>query len=145
MKKLVPATRSRMSSRQAGSNTANASSAIQAVMNQAQVTIGIRDRVIPLVRRSRVVAMKFRDPNRDAIQNTNIEIPHKLWPTPWPGPASAPTALRGAYPVQPDSGWPSPTKNDEIKVQKAAKVVQNDIMLKRGNAMSSAPIWRGRK
>ena len=81
---------------QAGSKTANASRAMHEVMNQAHVTIGMRDKVMPLVRRSRVVAMKFREPNSDAIQNTNIEIPHKLWPTPWPGPASAPTALSGA-------------------------------------------------
>ena len=27
----------------------------------------------------------------------------------------------------------------------ATKVVQKDIMLKRGKAMSSAPIWMGRK
>jgi len=43
------------------SNTANASSAMQEVMNHAQVQIGIRASVMPLVRRSSVVAIKFKE------------------------------------------------------------------------------------
>ena len=82
MKKLVPAVRSRMRRRQAGSRTAKASSEIHEVMNHAQVTIGMRERVMPFVRRSKVVAMKFSDQRRDAIQKTKIEIPQRLCPIP---------------------------------------------------------------
>ncbi len=77
-KKLVPATRSRISNKQAGRRTANANSEMQEVMNHAQLTIGIRASVIPLVRRSRVVAMKFREPSKDAIQKTKIESPQSV-------------------------------------------------------------------
>src|SRR5580765_1029128 len=96
MKKLVHATRAKSNRKQTGIRTAKARRAMQDVMNHAQVTIGIRERVMPLVRRSRVVAMKFNDPNSDAIQNTKIEIPQRLWPIACPGPASLPTALSGA-------------------------------------------------
>src|SRR5438552_10335003 len=74
MKKLVPATRSRISNRHAGNNTAKANSAMQEVMNHAQVEIGMRAKVIPLVRRSRVVAMKFKAPSSEAMQKIPIEI-----------------------------------------------------------------------
>src|SRR5882762_6386057 len=131
IKKLVPATRSKINSRHVGSNTANASSAMQEVMNHAQVQIGIRASVMPLVRRSSVVAIKFKEPSREAMQKTKMDRPHRVWPSPSPGPASEPTALKGAYEVQPEIGGPSGTKND--------------TMLKRGKAMSSAPIWIGRK
>src|SRR5581483_11839758 len=144
-KKLVPATRSRIRSKQAGISTAKASSEMHEVMNQAQLTMGMRAKVIPLVRKSKVVAMKFRAPSSEAIQNTKIDRPQRVCPTACPGPGSPPTALRGAYAVQPDNGGPSPTKNAETKMQNATKVVQNDIMLKRGKAISSAPIWIGRK
>src|SRR5947209_6270858 len=132
-----------MSSRQAGISTANASSAMHEVMNHAQLTIGMRERVIPFVRRSSVVAMKFKEPRSDAMQKTKIDNAQSVWPVAWPGPGSPPTALNGAYAVQPESGGPSPTKNDETRMQNATKVVQNDIMLKRGKAISSAPIWMG--
>src|ERR1700704_5414001 len=140
MKKLVPATRSRISNKHAGSSTANASSAMQEVINHAQDEIGMRISVMPLVRRSSVVAMKFKAPSSDATQNSAMEIPHSVCPIPRPGPASEPTALSGGYAVQPEIGGPSGTKNAAIKTTKARNVTQNDIMLNRGNAMSSAPI-----
>src|SRR5580700_2070255 len=121
MKKLVPACRSRISRMQAGRRTAKASKLMHEVMNHAQVQSGIRIKVMPLARRSRVVAMKFSAPSNEAAQKMAIDNPQQLAPHCMPGPASLPTALSGAY------------------------VVQNDIMLKRGNAMSSAPIWIGRK
>src|SRR5579864_9292660 len=145
MKKLVPATRSRISSRQAGNKTAKASRLMHEVMNHAQVEMGILERVMPLVRRSSVVAMKFNEPSKEAMQKTKIDRPQSVWPRPSPGPASAPTALSGAYAVHPEIGGPSGTKKAVTRMQNARKVVQNDIMLKRGNAMSSAPIWIGRK
>ncbi len=61
------------------------------------------------------------------------------------GPQIEPTALSGAYCVQPPRVGPSPTKNDDIRTRNATNVTQNDIMLKRGKGMSSAPTWIGRK
>src|SRR5580692_8870675 len=145
MKKLVPAVRSRISRMQAGSKTAKASSAITEVTNQAQEQNGMRASDMPLVRRSSVVEIKFNAPSSEAIQNTAIEMAQRFWPMAKPGPASPPTALSGAYAVQPEIGGPSATKNAAIMNSQATKVVQKDIMLKRGKAMSSAPIWMGRK
>jgi len=130
---------------QAGISTANAISPITAVMNHAQVENGMRASDMPLVRRSSVVAMKFRAPSSCATQKMAIEIAHSVWPSPWPGPASFPTALRGAYAVHPDRAGPSATKNEEISTRNATSVTQKDVMLIRGNAMSSAPTCRGRK
>src|ERR1700676_2078357 len=129
MKKLVPAFLSRISSKQAGSSTAKAINPMHAVINHAQVDAGMRMRVMPFVRRSSVVAMKFNDPSNWPMQNMAMEIPHMFCPQPRPGPACLPTALRGAYAVQPESGGPSGMKNAVIKIRNATNVVQNDIML----------------
>src|SRR5580692_301757 len=79
------------------------------------------------------------------MQKMPIEAAHKSVPKPSPGPPTAPTALRGAYWVQPPKDGPSPTKKDEIRTRKATNVTQKDIMLKWGNGMSSAPTGMGRK
>src|SRR5208283_5590697 len=130
---------------QAGSNTAKASRAMQEVMNHAQVQMGMRIKVMPLARRSRVVAMKFSAPSKDPMQKMAIDMPHRLAPHCMPGPASLPTALSGVYSVHPAMGGPSGMTNASINTTQAMKVTQKDIMLKRGKAMSSAPIWMGRK
>src|ERR1700687_839150 len=140
MKKLVPAIRSRISRRHAGRSTAKASKPMHEVRNQAQVEMGMRIKVIPLARRSSVVAMKLSEPSNWPTQKMAIKIAQRFCPQPKPGPASLPMALRGAYAVQPEIGGPSGIKNAAIKATKAMKVTQNDIMLKRGKAMSSAPI-----
>src|ERR1700730_4194218 len=145
IKKLVPAVRSRISNKQAGSKTANASNAMHEVINHAHVQIGMRIRVIPLARKSNVVAIKFKAPSKEPAQKSAIEIAQRFWPQPRPGPASEPIALRGAYAVQPEIGGPSGMKKARTRTINAAKVVQNDIMLKRGKAISSAPIWMGKK
>src|SRR5258708_40021762 len=145
MKKLGPAMRSRMRSRQAGRRTAKASKPMHEVMNQAQVQMGMRIKVMPLVRRSSVVAMKLREPRSWPMQKRPMEMAQRFCPQPRPGPASLPTALSGAYAVQPEIGGPSGMKNARTRTTKAASVGQKDIMLKRGNAISSAPIWMGRK
>ena len=85
MKKLVPATRSSSNRTQAGSRTENAMSAITAVMNQAQVENGMRAKVMPLVRRSSVVAIKLSDPNSCAMQKVPIEMTQRVCPHPCPG------------------------------------------------------------
>src|SRR5258707_7808793 len=144
-KKLVPATWSRMTRMHAGNSTEKAVSPMQEVMNHAQALRGRRMRLIPLTRRSSVVVMKFNEPSNWPIQKSAIEAAQRTTPRPWPGPPAEPTALSGAYWVQPPKVGPSPRKNDDISTTKAKNVTQNDIMLKRGNGMSSAPTWMGRK
>src|SRR2546430_115161 len=139
MKKLVPATRSRINNTHAGRRTANAKRPIQEVMNQAHVLIGRRERVIPFVRRSNVVAIKFSEPSNWPTQKSPIDIAHKFCPQASPGPASLPTALNGAYAVQPEVGGPSGMKKEVTSTRKARNVTQKDIILNRGKAMSSAP------
>src|SRR5579864_9014168 len=129
----------------AGINTANAVRPIIEVMNQPQVLIGSRQRLMPLVRMSRVVVMKFNEPSNCPIQKIAMDAAQRTTPIPSPGPATDPSALSGAYWVQPPSVGPSPTKNDKSMTQNATNVVQKDIMLKCGNGMSSAPVWIGMK
>ena len=81
---------------QAGSSTEKAMRPMTEVMNQAQVEKGMRASVIPLVRRSSVVAMKLSDPSSWPTQKMAIETAQSVWPVPCPGPASLPTALSGA-------------------------------------------------
>src|SRR5271169_3414343 len=114
----------------AGINTANAVRPMQEVMNQAHTVTGKRDRVMPLVRISSTVEMKFNAPSSWPIQKIPMAVAQRTCPVPSPGPAAFPIALIGAYAVQPASGGPSPTKNAEIRTQKATNVVQKDIMLK---------------
>ena len=68
-----------------------------------------------------------------------------VWPMPSPGPVMRPAPLSGGYAVQPDSGAPPCTKKAETITTRATNVVQKESMLSTGNAMSSAPIWMGRK
>ena len=65
-------------------------------MNHAQVVYGMRARVMPLARKSKVVAMKFKAPSSEPMQNIPMEITHSTCPVPRPGPASDPIALNGA-------------------------------------------------
>src|SRR5271166_938090 len=123
----------------AGMSTAKAVRPMTEVMNQPHVLTGSRHRLSPLVRISRVVVMKFNDPNNWPMQKMPIDAAHKTTPVPSPGPPTAPTALSGAYWVQPPRVGPSLTKNDETRTMKAVNVTQNDIMLKRGKGISSAP------
>src|SRR5882724_12507511 len=144
-KKLVPATWSRITRMQAGINTANAVRPMQEVMNHAHAVRGRRIRLMPFTRRSRVVVMKFNEPSNWPTQKIAIEVAQSTTPRPCPGPPTGPTAFNGAYCVHPPRVGPSLTKNDEIRTRKATNVTQNDIMLKRGKGMSSAPTWIGRK
>ncbi len=130
---------------QAGIRTANAVRPITEVMNHAQALSGSRHRLMPRVRMSSVVVMKFSEPNNWPMQKIPMDAAQRTTPMPCPGPETAPTALSGAYWVQPPKVGPSPTKNDETKTRKATKVTQKDIMLKWGKGMSSAPTWMGKK
>src|ERR1700689_4083670 len=74
MKKLVPATRSRINNTQAGKRTANANTAMTEVTNHAQVLYGILNNDIPRARKSKVVEIKFKAPSNEAIQKIAMEI-----------------------------------------------------------------------
>src|SRR5216684_5879247 len=130
---------------QAGISTANAVKPMTEVMNQPQALSGSRIRDMPLQRMSSVVVMKFKAPSNWPMQNRQIELAQRTTPRPSPGPPASPIALNGAYWVQPPRLGPLPVKNDAMRTQKATNVIQNDIMLNRGNGMSSAPVWMGRK
>src|ERR1700677_1733553 len=125
---------------QAGISTANAVRPMSEVMNQAQALRGRRISDIPLQRISRVVVMKFNEPSNCPMQKMPIEAAQRTTPMPSPGPPAAPIALNGAYWVQPPSVGPSDTKKDATRTRKATNVTQNDIILKCGNGMSSAPV-----
>src|SRR3990170_8550980 len=86
MKKLVPAVRSSKSSTHAASSTPKDSRPSTAVISQAQTVSGMRERVMPLDRRSSVVVMKLSDPSSAAIQKIPTPMTHNVWPMPWPGP-----------------------------------------------------------
>ncbi len=115
------------------------------VMNQAQAVNGSRIRDMPLQRMSSVVVMKFKEPSSWPIQNIAIEAAQRTTPRPSPGPPTSPIALNGAYCVQPPRVGPVPVKNEATRTRKAVNVTQNDIILKWGKGMSSAPVWMGRK
>src|SRR5215510_12018022 len=63
----------------------------------------------------------------------------------WPQftPVYEGTAERGAYDVQPAAAWPPSTKKPLSMMMPAPKVVQNESMLRKGKAMSRAPIMSG--
>src|SRR5215470_12048464 len=117
-----------MSRMQAGIRTAKAVSPMQEVINHAQALIGSRHMLMPLVRRSRVVVMKFREPSNWPTQKMAIDVAHSTTPVPSPGPATLPSALSGVYWVHPPSVGPSGTKNEAISTRKPTKVTQNDII-----------------
>src|SRR6185369_5724622 len=122
----------------AANKTGNDSNARTAVVNQAQHVRGSRISDIPGARMFNIVVMKFRAPKSDATQNKAMLVIHKITPSPCPGPALSPSALSGAYPVQPPIGpmtlimFGSSTKklvqNASINTTSATKVIQNDNM-----------------
>src|SRR5580700_8543059 len=130
---------------QAGISTANAVRPMQEVMNHAQALSGSRHGLMPLVRMSGVVVMKFNEPSNWPTQKMAMASAQRTTPVPSPGPPTSPIALKGAYWVQPPRVGPVPTKKEDISTRKPTNVTQNDIMLKWGKGMSSAPHWMGRK
>ncbi len=65
---------------QAGSRTAKAGNPMQEVMNHAHADSGMRIKLMPFARRSRVVAMKFSDPSNCPTQKMAIEMAHRTCP-----------------------------------------------------------------
>src|SRR5437764_13159810 len=139
-KKLVPALRSSSNSTPAASKTGNPSRLSTAVTNQFQHVNGNCIIRKPACRRSRVVAMKLMAPIVDATQKMPMLTIHNVWPGPWPGPETAPTALKGGYAVQPDSGAPPRMKNAASKTRKETAVSQKDTADSNGNAVCRATI-----
>src|SRR5712692_11617974 len=125
MKKLVPAIRSSNSRIPPPSSTGNESSASTAVVNHAQQVSGMRIIDIPRVRMFSSVVMKFKAPSNEPTQKIAILIIHRFTPAPWPGPATFPNALNGAYPVQPPIGptVPLPAANDAPSFENHAPTV----------------------
>src|SRR5439155_21883043 len=117
----------------------------QEVMNHAQALSGRRHRLMPRVRISSVVVMKFNAPSSWPTQKRAMELAQRTTPVPSPGPATFPPALSGAYGVQRPRVGPSPTKDDETRTTKATNVTQNGIMLNRGRGRSPAPTRTGDK
>src|ERR1700739_967365 len=107
---------------QAGISTENDVRPMQEVMNQAQVGSGSPHMLKPLQRRSRIFGIKFSAPNNWPTQKIAMEVAQITTPAPSPGPPADPTALSGAYWVQPPRVGPSPTKNDKSMTQKATNV-----------------------
>src|SRR4029077_12152976 len=106
MKKLVPPSRSISSKMPPAKSTGKESKARIAVVNHVQTVRGIRIKDIPLARMLRTVVMKFKAPKSDPRQNMAILMIQRVCPNPWPGPATWPRALSGAYAVQPEMGAP---------------------------------------
>jgi hypothetical protein len=91
----VPTVRSSSRSTPAASSTAKPSSPRIAVTSQVQQVSGMRIRLMPLQRRSTVVAMKLMAPISEAPQKIAMLRIHRFWPMPSPGPVSGPAPLSG--------------------------------------------------
>src|ERR1700691_5858223 len=92
-----------------------------ALINHAHTVMGRRGSVMPLVRRSMVVALRLRALARAAAQN------------------SATLAIQTVTPVC------GARKNAVVTPTSEAAVVQKASRLRVGKAMSPAPIWMGRR
>src|SRR5205823_14746527 len=99
-----------MSKMQAGMSTAKAARPMQEVMNHAQALSGKRHRLMPRVRISSVVAMKFNEPSSWPTKNRAMEVGHRTTPVPPPCPATDPTAVNGPNAVQTPRVGPALTK-----------------------------------
>ena len=109
------------------------------VMNQANTKGHPENNVIPFVRQSSVVVMKFQTRIYDAEYGDGNGPPDLAGSS---RPASLPTAED--KPNQ-KSGGRSATKA-MIKTKKETKVIQKESIFRREKkAMSFAPIWIGRK
>ena len=95
-KKLVPAMRSSSSRTAAANSTAKLNKLRIAVMNHAQQVSGSRMSDMPGQRISMNVTMKLIEPSTEATQKRAMDTIQRFCPVPSPGPASFPTALKGA-------------------------------------------------
>src|SRR5580692_7705595 len=142
-KKLVPPRRSHRISSNAAIRTENESRLRIDVTNQFQHVSGMRINVMPGPRSSITVAIMLMAVSSDEIENKPMLKNQRVWPSPSPGPAMAPSALNGGYAVQPESGPPPTARNDAISSVKDAAAIQKDARFNRGNAMPGAPSCSG--
>ena len=136
----MPADRSSNSKIPPAKSTLNASRLRIAVTSQAHTVSGMRHSVMPGARRSTVVAIKFSEPSGDAAEKIRMPASQSVWPMPSPGPVISPMPLSGGYAVQPLMGAPPGTAKAASTQKNAISVSQNDSILRRGNAISGAPI-----
>src|SRR5207249_12120686 len=99
-----------MSKMQAGMSTAKAARPMQEVMNHAQALSGRRHRLMPRVRISSVVEMKFNAPSSWPTQNRAMEVDNRTTPVTSTGQDTDQTAISGAHCVTPPRVGPSTAK-----------------------------------
>src|SRR5258708_34207268 len=120
-KKCLPTNQSERSNAQAARRMLKISEPKIAVRNHAHAGRGMRGRVIPFVRRSMAVTLKFNALNSDATQKSDTLTTHNF---------------------KPDSAG---RKNAVVIPSSEATVAQNDSRFSVGNAISRAPICSGKK
>src|SRR5713226_6828033 len=116
LKKYVPTRRSASRNTQAARRMLNIKDPRIPVRNQAHTVSGIRGKVMPLVRRSMAVTLKFNALNSDATQKSATLTTHS---------------------VKPNSGC---RKNAVVIPSSEAAVAQNASRFSVGKAISRAPI-----
>ena len=166
MKKLVPAMRSSSNRIPPPRRTGNDNNASTAVVNHAQQVSGMRISDMPFVRMFKRVVMKFNAPSSEPTQKIAMLITQRFMPAPWPGPAILPSALKWSV-AGPTSNWSNRAAAAGERWSKTRKPFTNTLIafnenrqqdddeaderhperqhVQDGNAMSSAPIWIGRK
>ncbi len=110
--------------------------AMQLAATIDQTKIGMRIRLIPGARMKMTVTRKLRPPRIDERPKVMIARLKNIWP--W-----AFVVLSGAYAVQPESQPPNACADSSRMATGGTS--QNESALRRGNAMSSAPIISGTK
>jgi len=122
----------------APARTGSDSSSRIAVINTDHTNSGIRCILRPGDRMLTIVVMKLTAPRIDpAPLRWREKIARSM-----EGPECAVALDKGGYTVQPVP-LPASTSEEETSSIKAGGRSQNEILLRRGNAMSGAPIIRG--
>src|SRR4051812_29851389 len=103
----------------------------------AHTSSGIRQNDMPGARMVMIVTRKFSAVAIDDAPANCTATVKNIWPI-------GALVDSGAYAVQPLAKDPPGAKNDAIMRTPAQGSIQNDSALRRGNAMSGAPIISGR-
>ena len=138
-KKFVPNCRSASSIISAPDSTGNASRTMKAVMNRFQVSIGMRNRVIPGVRIIVTVVITFTAVNVPDVPVRMIEMIHRSAPS--PGEPDIPDS--GGYANHPNAAAPPSLANPRIITAPPMAYSQYENAFSRGKARSGAPICSG--
>src|SRR5215211_3194509 len=136
LKKLVPSARSNRTMNCEPAMNGVAITTSSEVVKLAQTRSGMRQNVMPGARIVMIVTRKFSAvATDDAPANWTATLKKS-----WPRGASVES---GAYAVQPVANEPPGTRNEAIIMIPAIGSSQYDRALRRGNAMSGAPIISG--